>query len=147
MGPIPGCFPPFSLHSMPSYATGLPKPVRIAALLFVVYGVMVIANGLVQQSSPEWSRVHALPRLLLRAASCGLIAYALMQRLRWGLWGGVVFGGFWAMAGAGLVLRIARAGAWERMGPTMPLFLAGTAVVLGAAVVLLLQPASRDAFR
>ncbi|HYR09913.1 MAG TPA: hypothetical protein VEQ60_19220 [Longimicrobium sp.] len=132
---------------MPSYTTELPKPVRVAALLFVVYGVMVIANGLMQQSSPEWSRVHSFPRLLLRVASCGLIAYGLMQRLRWGWWGGVVFGGFWAMGGAAVVLMIARAGTWERMGPTMPLFLAGTAVVLGAAVVLLLQPASRDAFR
>jgi sulfite exporter TauE/SafE len=132
---------------MPSYATELPKPVRVAALLFVVYGVMVIANGLVQQSSPEWSRVHALPRLLLRVGSCGLIAYALMKRLRWGWWGAVVFGGIWAMMGAGVVLMIARAGAWDRLGLAMPLFMAGTAVVLGAAVALLLQPASRDAFR
>lgn len=132
---------------MPEYDSRPPKPVRVAALLFVVYGVMVIANGLVQQSSPEWSRVHAIPRLLLRVASCGLIAYALMQRLRWGWWGGVLIGGVWALMGAALVLMTARAGAWERMGTTMPLFLAGTVVVLGAAVVLLLQPASRDAFR
>lgn len=138
---------PISLHSMPEYATRLPKPVRVAALLFVVYGVMVIANGLVQQSSPTWSRVHAFPRLLLRVASCGLIAYALMQRLRWGWWGGVVFGGFWALIDAYLVLMIARNGAWDRLGATMPLFMAGTVVVLGAAVVLLLLPASRHAFR
>ena len=138
---------PISLHSMDGYAIKPPKPVRIAALLFVVYGVMVIANGLVQQSSPEFARVHAFPRLLLRVASCGLIAYALMKRLRWGWWFAVVFGGVWAVTGAAIVLVAVRAGTWERLGLAMPLFLAGTAVVLGAAVVLLLQRASRDAFR
>jgi hypothetical protein len=132
---------------MPSFTVRPPKPVRIAALLFVVYGVMVIANGLVQQSSPQWSRVHELPRLLLRVVTCGVIAYALMKRLRWGWWFGVAFGGAWALIGAVIVLMAARAGAWERMGSTMILFLAGTAVVLGAAVALLLQPASRNAFR
>lgn len=132
---------------MPRYTTELPKLVRVAALLFVVYGVMVIATGLVLQSSPEWSRVHTFPRLLLRVTTCGLIVYGLMQRLRWGWWGAVLVGGFRAMTSAAAVLVIARAGTWERVGLAMPLFLAGTAVFLGAAVVLLLQPASRNAFR
>lgn len=132
---------------MPRYSAELPKPVRVAALLFVVYAVMVIANGLVQQSSPTWARVHEYPRLLLRVASCGLIAYALMRRISWGWWGAVLFGGFWAGGSVALLLMIARAGTWDRAGATMPLFMAGTAVVIGPAVVLLLLPASRAAFR
>lgn len=133
---------------MPSYAPELPKPVRIAALLFAVYGAMVIANAFVLQSSAEWSGANEFPRALLRLAGCGLIAYALLHRLRWGWWIAVVLGGLWALMGAAAVLMITRAGAWERMGPaSTPVFLVGMIAILGAAVALLLQPASRDAFR
>lgn len=127
----------------------VPRPVRAAALLTALYGVMVLANALVLQTAGGWAAAGEFPRALVRLAGCGLIAYGLMRGLRWAWWVGVVFGGFWALMGAGALLVLGRMGAWH----TLPLpgfsaaFLVASVLVIGAALALLLQPASRDAFR
>jgi hypothetical protein len=133
---------------MSIHTNEVPRSVRIAALLFVAYGVMVLVNALLLQSTAGWENARDFPRALVRLAGCGVIAYALLQRLRWGWWVAVVLGGLWAVTGAAAVLMLTRAGAWDQAAPgSTPVFLVGMAVILGAAVALLLQRASRDAFR
>lgn len=126
----------------------LPQPVRLAALLVLAYGVMVVANALVLQSRAGWQGANEFPRALLRLAGCGLIAYGLMQARSWAWWVAVVLGALWALMGAAAVVMISAADAWERMGSgAAPLFMVGMVLILGAAVGLLLRPASREAFR
>ncbi|HEX2211730.1 MAG TPA: hypothetical protein VHG93_28845 [Longimicrobium sp.] len=130
----------------PTYA--LPQPVRLAALLVVAYGVMVVANALVLQSSAGWQGANEFPRALLRLAGCGLIAYGLMQARSWAWWVAVVLGALWALMGAAAVVMLSAADAWERTGSgAAPVFMVGMVLILGAAVGLLLRPASREAFR
>ncbi|HEX6042334.1 hypothetical protein [Longimicrobium sp.] len=133
---------------MPS-PSAIPRSVRTAAMLFALYGVMVLANALVLQTAGGWADAGEFPRALLRLFGCGAIAYGLMRGVRWAWWVGVVFAGFWSVMGAGALLVIARMGAWD----TLPMpgfsaaFLVCSVLVVGAAFALLLQPASRDAFR
>jgi hypothetical protein len=121
----------------------LPNSVRLAALLLVAYGVFVV----VMQSSAGWEASRDFPRALLRLAGCGVIASGLMQARRWAWWATVVLGAFWAVTGVAAVALVSAAGAWDRMGASMPVLLLGRVGLLAVAVALLLQPASREAFR
>jgi hypothetical protein len=127
----------------------VPRPVRTAALLFAVYGVLVLVNALVLQMSGDWADAGEFPGALLRLAGCFAIAYGLTRGMRWAWWMGVVFAGFWTLMGAGALLVIARLSAWG----TLPMpgvsaaFLVASLLVVGPAFALLMQPASRDAFR
>ncbi|HST61459.1 MAG TPA: hypothetical protein VLK84_22325 [Longimicrobium sp.] len=126
----------------------VPRPVRIAALLFIVYGVMVLGNALVLQTAGGWADAGEFPRALLRLAGCAVIAWGLLRGDRWAWWMGVIFAGLWAALGGVALLVIARLGAWEKMplgGFSAP-FLVLSLLMTGAALALLLQPASRDAF-
>jgi hypothetical protein len=130
-------------------STVVPRPVRIAALLFVVYGVMVVGNALLLQTAGGWAQAREFPRALLRLAGCAVIAWGLLRGVRWAWWTGVIFAGFWAVLGGGALLVIARVGAWDQLpmpGFSGP-FLVAAMLVTAAALALLLQPASRDAFR
>lgn len=121
----------------------LPKSVRLAALLLVAYGVGVV----VMQSSAGWEASRDFPRALLRLAGCGVIASGLMQARRWAWWATVVLGAFWAVMGVAAVAMLSAASAWDRMGTGTLVLLLGRAGLLAVAVALLLQPASREAFR
>lgn len=130
-------------------STVVPRPVRIAALLFVVYGVMVVGNALILQTAGGWAEAREFPRALLRLAGCAVIAWGLLRGDRWAWWMGMIFAGFWSVLGAGALLVIARVGAWDQLpmpGFSGP-FLVAALLVTGAALALLLQPASRDAFK
>ncbi|HYW12754.1 MAG TPA: hypothetical protein VE871_12390 [Longimicrobium sp.] len=130
-------------------STTIPRSVRIAALLFIVYGVMVLGNALVLQTAGGWAEAREFPRALLRLAGCAVIAWGLLRGDRWAWWMGMIFAGFWAALGGVALLVIARMGAWDEL----PLpgfsaaFLAASLLVTSAALALLLQPASREAFR
>ena len=126
----------------------VPRPVRIAALLFVVYVVMVLGNALVLQSAGGWADAREFPRALLRLAGCAVIAWGLLRGHRWGWWMGVIFAGLWAALGGVALLVIARLGAWDKLPLSgfSALFLVLSLLITGAALALLLQPASRDAF-
>lgn len=127
----------------------VPKPVRTAALLFAVYGVMVLVNALILQTAGGWSDAGEFPRALLRLAGCFAIAWGLARGLRWAWWMGVIFAGFWSLMGAGALLVIARLSAWGTlpMPGVSAVFLIASLLVVGLAFALLMQPASRDAFR
>jgi hypothetical protein len=107
----------------------------------------VVVNAVVMQSSAGWEESRDFPRALLRLAGCGLIAFGLMQARRWAWWIAVVLGAFWAVMGVAAVAMVSAAGAWDRMGASTPVLLLGMAGLLAVAVALLLQPASREAFR
>ncbi len=128
-------------------STTIPRPVRIAALLFIVYGVLVLGNALVLQAAGGWADAREFPRALLRLAGCAVIAWGLLRGERWAWWMGVIFAGLWASLGGVALLVIARMGAWDRLplsGFSAP-FLVLSLLITGAALALLLQPASRDA--
>lgn len=124
----------------------VPRPVRTAALLFALYGVLVVGNAFVLQSSGEWAEAREFPRALLRLAGCAAVAYGLMKMQRWAWWAAVVLGSLWAVMSGVALLLLAQAGL-ERVPGSTPLFLVVVVVVMGAAVALLRQPASRAAFR
>lgn len=127
---------------------GVPRSVRIAALLFALYGVLVVVNAFVLQNTAGWAETRDFPRALLRLAGCGLIAYGLMQGRRWAWWAALILGGLWAVTGAVAMLMLASSGSLDQMpAPSTPAFIVLFTLMLGTAVALLLQPASRDAFR
>lgn len=125
----------------------VPSAVRIAALLFAAYGLMLMAQALLLQSAAGWEQANDFPRALLRLAGCGLIAYALMQGLRWGWWAAVLLGGLWTVTGAAAVLMLTAGDGWSRLPAGAPVFLVAFVAILGTAMALLLQPGSRAAFR
>lgn len=132
---------------MPHPQPTLPKSVRLAALLLVAYAVLVVLNAVVTQSGAGWEESRDFPRALLRLAGCGLIAFGLLQARRWAWWLAVVLGAFWAVMALAGVAMVSAADAWDRMGATTPVLMLALAGLLAAAVALLLQPASREAFR
>jgi hypothetical protein len=130
--------------------TPLPKSVRFAALLIVAYGVLEVLNAVVMQSGAGWGDVRSFPRALLRLAGCGYIAFELLQARLWAWWTAVVLGAFWALFWVGMavaaVVWVWPAGVWDRIGISTQLIPA-MAGLPAAAVVLLLQRPSRQAFR
>lgn len=132
-------------------STTIPRSVRIAALLFIVYGVMVLGNALVLQTAGGWAEAREFPRALLRLAGCSVIAWGLLRGDRWAWWMGVVFAGFWAALGGVALLVIARMGAWDQLplpGFSAP-FLVAALLVTGAALASFSNPraATRSADR
>lgn len=144
-------FPPISSQPMPHPQPTLPKSVRLAALLIVAYGVLVVLNAVVAQSGGEWGDPRSIPRALFRLAGCGLVVFGLLQARRWAWWAAVVLGGseaaFWAAMALGAVVLAWPAGVWDRMGISTPVLVPVWAGLLAAAVALLLPRASRGAFR
>lgn len=128
---------------MPRPQPALPNSVRLAALLLVAYGVLVV----VTQAAEGWQASRDIPRALLRLGGCGVVAYELLQARRWAWWVAVVLGAFWAVLALGTVAMVSASGAWDRMGGSTPVLLLARAGLVAAAAALLLLPASREAFR
>lgn len=136
---------------MPHRRTPLPKSVRLAALLIVAYGVLMVLSAVVTKSGWGWEDAGSVPRALRRLAGCGLVAYGLLKARRWAWWAAVVMGALWAVFWAGMavaaVAMVWPAGVWDRVGISTPVLVPVMAGLLAAAVALLLQRASREAFR
>ena len=116
---------------------------RIGAILIVLYGVAVMANGgVVAQAGGDPSD---LVRAGLRLVGTVLIASGLWTGARWAWWLGIAFAGLLGVAGlmalwAALSLPVLEG----RPNPTLDLaFFAVSTVLLLTAFVLLLLRSSR----
>ena len=125
-----------------------PSEVRIAALLFFLYGLLVLANALSVGLSEGMSVADAaLPRPAVRALGTGLVALGLWRGARWAWWLAVLLAGLWFVAG---VVGLAAVFATRSAGalPSRMWWFAPVALsLLGGALGLLFLPGSREAFR
>lgn len=128
-------------------AGAVPRSVKLAAALFVVYGIAVVLNAVAVQSAAGWLAPRDFPRALIRLAGTGLIAWGLLHRARWAWWLGLVLATLWLAAGAVTTLVLEHGDVYWLQPSGFQIFLAVSLLCLGGALVLLLLPSARAAFR
>lgn len=79
------------------------RRVRLAAILLVAYGLVVVINAAYLQSLADWAEWPQFSRALVRLGGMLLFAWGLLRGERWAWWGAVGLGLFWLVTG-GLVL-------------------------------------------
>ena len=125
-----------------------PSEVRIAALLFFLYGLLVLANALsVGLSAGMTVADAALPRPAVRALGTGLVALGLWRGARWAWWLAVLLGGLWFVAGVVGLAAVFATGSAGALPSRMWWFAPVALSLLGGALGLLFLPTSREAFR
>lgn len=125
----------------------LPNSVKLAAALFVVYGVTVVLNVTAIQGAAGWVGARDFPRALIRLFGTGLIAWGLLQRARWAWWLGLVLAAVWLVAGALAVLVLERGDVYWLPPSGFQIFLVVSFLCLGLTIALLLSPSARAVFR
>jgi hypothetical protein len=133
--------------SQPNTADNLPNTVKLAAVLFLVYGVMVVLNASVMRSAENWVAARDLPGALVRLLGTGLIAWGLLHRARWAWWLGLGLAAFWLAAGALALLVLERGDLYWLPPSGFQVFLAVSLLCLGLVLALLLSPSTRTVFR
>ena len=131
----------------PSSSDALPNSVKLAAALFVVYGVAVVLNATAIQGATGWVGAADFPRAVVRLLGTGLIAWGLLQRARWAWWLGLVLAAVWLVAGALTVFVFERGDVHWLRPSGLQTFLIVSLLCLGLAVALLLSPSARAVFR
>jgi hypothetical protein len=131
----------------PSTSEVLPSSVKLAAALFVVYGVAVVLNATAFQGGAGWVGAGDFPRAVIRLFGTALIAWGLLQRARWAWWLGVVLAAVWLAAGAVAVLVLERGDVHWLPPSGLQIFLVVSLLCLGLAVAMLVSPSARAAFR
>ena len=131
----------------PGSSEVLPSSVRLAATLFVVYGVAVVLNATAVQGAAGWVAAADFPRAVIRLLGTGLIAWGLLQRARWAWWLGLVLAAVWLVAGALTVLVLEHGDVHWLRPSGFQVFLVVSLLCLGLAVALLLSPSARAVLR
>jgi hypothetical protein len=131
----------------PNSSETLPNNVKLAAALFVVYGVAVVLNATAIQGAAGWVGAADFPRALIRLLGTGLIAWGLLQRARWAWWLGLVLAVVWLVAGALTVFVFERGDVHWLQPSSIQTFLVVSLLCLGLVVALLLSPSARAVFR
>ena len=131
----------------PSSSTSLPNSVKLAAALFVVYGVAVVLNATAVQGAAGWVGAADFPRAFIRLLGTGVIAWGLLQRARWAWWLGLVLAVVWLAAGALTVFVFERGDVHWLRPSGVQTFLVVSLLCLGLVVALLLSPSARAVFR
>ena len=125
----------------------LPASVKLAAALFIVYGLAVVLNATAMQAAAGWAAAGDFPRAILRLVGTGIIAWGLLRRARWAWWFGLVLAVFWLAAGALAVLVLDRGDVYWLPPSGFQTFLVVSLVCLGSAVAFLISPSARAVFR
>ena len=125
----------------------LPTSVKLAAALFVVYGVAVVVNATAMQSEAGWVEAADFPRALVRLVGTLVIAWGLLHRARWAWWLGLGLAAFWLATGALAVLVLERGDVYWLPPSRFQIFLVVSLLCLGLALALLLSPPARAVFR
>lgn len=125
----------------------LPVNVKLAAALFLVYGVAAVLNATAVQSGAGWGGTGEIPRAILRLAGSGLIAWGLLHGARWAWQLGLALAAFWLVMGAVAVLIIERGDVHWLPPSGFQLVLTVSLLCLGLALALLLTPSARAVFR
>jgi hypothetical protein len=131
----------------PNTREALPNSVRLAAALFVAYGVAVVLNATAVQGAAGWVGAGDFPRALIRLFGTGLIGWGLLHRARWAWWLGLILAAVWLVAGALAVLVLEHGDVHWLPPGGLQIFLVISLLCLGMAVALLLSPSARAVFR
>jgi hypothetical protein len=131
----------------PTASEALPSSVKLAAALFVTYGVAVVLNATAIQGASGWVGAGDVPRALIRLVGTGVIGWGLLQRARWAWWLGLVLAAVWLAAGALAVLVLERGDVHWLPPSGFQIFLVISLLCLGLVVALLISPSARAAFR
>ena len=125
----------------------LPNSVKLAAALFVGYGVAVVLNAAGMQSTGGWVAAGDFPRALIRLLATGVIAWGLLHRARWAWWVGLALAAVWLTAGALAVLVFEHGDVYWLRPSGFQIFLVVSLLCLGLSLALLLSPSARGVFR
>jgi hypothetical protein len=131
----------------PGPAGPLPSNVKLAAALFVVYGVAVVLNAAGMQGTGSWVAPGDFPKALIRLVVTGVIAWGLLHRARWAWWLGLALAAAWLIAGALTALVVEHGDVYWLRPSGFQIFLVVSLLCLGLSLVLLLSPSARGAFR
>lgn len=121
--------------------------IKLAAALFVVYGIAAFLNAAVVLQGAGWASPMAWIRALIQLVGAGAVAWGLLLGTRWS-WGlGLVLGIYWLVTGA-LTMLVLERGDLHWLPPSgFQVLMAAALVGLGVALALLLTPAARAALR
>ena len=120
---------------------------RIAVVLILVYGCVLLANGLFYFS---WSQdTSELPRMFVRVFGIALVAYGLWSSAKWGWWLGLVFSGIFTLLGiAGLIALFGTDLLDSRPYPTVDIVVFVISILaLAGTFVCLISGTARAAIR
>ena len=131
----------------PGPADPLPSNVKLAAALFVVYGVAVVLNAAGMQGTGSWVAPGDFPRALIRLVVTGVIAWGLLHRARWAWWLGLALAAAWLIVGALTALVVEHGDVYWLRPSGFQIFLVVSLLCLGLSLMLLLSPSARGAFR
>lgn len=131
----------------PSAPAPLPNSVKLAAALFVVYGVAVVINATTMQSAANWIAAADFPRALIRLLGTMVIAWGLLHRAGWAWWLGLGLAALWLAAGALAVLVLERGDVYWLPPSGLQIFLVVSLLSLALSLALLLSPSARAVFR
>ena len=125
----------------------LPGSVKLAAGLFVAYGVGVLLNATAIQGAAGWAEAGGFPWALIRLLGTMSISWGLVLRARWAWWLGLVLAAVWLVAGA-LAVFVLENGDVHWLPPSgFQILLVTSLLCLGLVVALLLSPSARAVFR
>jgi peptidoglycan/LPS O-acetylase OafA/YrhL len=133
--------------AQPNTPGALPLSIKLAAALFVIYGVAVVLNAAIMQSAAGWLTARDIPRAFIRLFGAGLIAWGLLHRARWAWWLGLIVALLWLAAGVMTLFVLERGDVYWLPPSGFQAFLVVSFLSLGLAIALLLSPAAREAFR
>ena len=121
--------------------------IKLAAALFVVYGIAAFLNAAVVLQGAGWASPMAWIQALIQLVGAGAVAWGLLLGARWS-WGlGLVLGLYWLVTGA-LTMLVLERGDLHWLPPSgFQVLMAAALVGLGVALALLLTPAARAALR
>ena len=130
-----------------SSSVTLPTSVKLAAALFVVYGLAVVLNATTVQGATGWVGAADYPRAFIRLLGTGIIAWGLLQRARWAWWVGLTLAVVWLVAGALTVFVFERGDVHWLRPSGVQTFLVVSLLCLSLVVALLVSPSARAVFR
>jgi hypothetical protein len=122
-------------------ARAVPAAAKVAAALFLVFGLAAVVNAVGAESDVGWLGGRMLPRAMVRLLASVVVAWGLNRGARWAWWLGLVAGLIWFVMSAAAVVVLDHGDLHWLQPSSDQLFLAISLVSLGLALALLL---SRD---
>jgi hypothetical protein len=129
-----------------------PHTIRLAAVMFLLHGTLVVLNGFAFAGSAGpspagWEGDWDFPRMLVHPLTAGLVALGLLHRARWAWWAGLGVALAWLATGGLKILVLDRHDLYWLPPSEYQLFAAGALLSLGVAVALLISPGARAGLR
>ena len=121
----------------------VPRSMRLAAALFVAYGIAVIVNATAVQGSAGWAGGRDLEWAIVRLVAATAVAAGLLRGARWAWWAGVVLGVLGLVAGAVPLFVLEHGDVYWLRPSGFQLVLVASLVCLGGALGMLLSRLAR----